>query len=308
MPETTGMPAAGQEADTGAPPFPPLDQLKAELRAQRKIWAAQKTAGERFCVPRAGRPVDVLLYRPKKAPADPLPVVFNMHGGAWIGGDAVLLESLCTFLAEQLPALVVNINYTKADVQPFPYADEEICGCVRYFAAHAAQYGIDPARMALLGHSAGAHLAAGAAMLLRGMQPPLAAQVLVYPAVDMGSDAPGSDPNIAPLLRLIFPNHDELTPLASPLRAPDDELRGLPPAMILVCGKDGLRGQGLAYAGRLQKLGVPVQLREYPNAVHGFIEVNRPDYPADERQTPEQAAMCRDAEQWLADGMRALLA
>lgn len=298
MSETTGMPACSPE----------LKQLLADLVSQRRLWAAQPCTGRRCSLPRCGKPpVEVLLYRPDTLPETPLPVVFNMHGGAWIGGDAVLLDSFCQLVAQQLPALVVNVNYTKADVKPFPFAQQEVADAVLYLAEHAEEYGIDPARMAVCGHSAGAHIAAGAALLLRDAGFALAAQVLVYPALDMRTEGEGVDRDIAQFLPIIFPNGDQLSPLASPLLASDDFLRGQAPAVILVCGQDTLRSHGLGYAERLRQLGIPVLLKEYETALHGFIEVNRPDYPADERQTPEQEALCRDAEQWLIGCMHQLL-
>lgn len=275
------------------------------LRAQRRKWAAMKTVGERFTVPgdmTAG--VETILYRPKNSPGR-LPALFNMHGGAWIGGDAVLMESFCQLLADSIPALVVNVNYTKADVQPFPYAQREVCDAVKFFRANAEEFGIDPSRMAVGGHSAGAHIAAGAAMMLKEMGIKLACQMLVYPCVDM---RPADDGLMDRLGDIVFPNGDSLHRWASPLFASDKELSELPPAIFIECGKDELKPQGIAYAKRLIGAAVPVKVREYPLALHGFLEVNRPDYPDDERQTPEQAEYARDCEKYLINEMRACFA
>lgn len=268
------------------------------IRAERKRFAAMQTRGERFTIPRDGMAgVETILYRPEKAEGK-LPVLFNMHGGAWVGGDAVLMESFCQYLADNIPALVVNVNYTKADVQPFPYMQTEVCDAVKYFAANAEKYGIDKGRMAVGGHSAGAHIAAGAAMMLKEQGIDLACQMLVYPCVDMELYHERLD-------GIMFPDGNFRHRWASPLFASDKELSGLAPAIIIVCGIDELRPHGIGYAKRLMGAAVPVKVKEYPKALHGFLEVNRPDYPADDRQNPEQAGYARDCERYLTNELRA---
>lgn len=282
--------------------MPSPEEFRAGLAAERAKFAQRPITGERMYLPREGLdPVEVILYRPHRPAAAPLPVLFNSHGGAWIGGDAVLMDSFCSLLAEEIPALVVNINYKKADVHPFPYPIEEICDAVRYFADHAAEFGADPSRFAVGGHSAGAQLSAGAALKLSEEGFRLACQMLVYPCVDMT----GSDGLFAMLGPMYFPEGNADHRWASPLYAPDEVLRGVAPAIFVECGPDELKPQGIAYAKRLIDLAVPVKIREYPEAVHGFLEVNRPEYEGDPRRTPAQAAMTRDCEQYLIRELRA---
>ena len=277
------------------------------IRAERVKWAAQETKGERFAVPRENMdPVDVILYRPEKSEGR-LPVLFNMHGGAWIGGDAVLMESFCQLLADEIPAFVVNVNYKKSDVHPFPYALTEVADAVKYFAAHADEYGIDAGKMAVGGHSAGAQIAAGAAMKLKEDGVKLAAQMLVYPCTDMTPE--GEEGLMAMIQPLMFPNGDYKHRWASPALASDEALTGLCPAIFIECGLDELKPMGIRYAKRLIGAAVPVKVKEYPKALHGFLEVNRPEYnPADPRVTPEQAEYARDCEKYLINELRACFA
>lgn len=277
------------------------------LRVQREKWAQQPTLGQRFSVPREGaESVDVILYSPKKY-SGRLPVLFNMHGGAWLGGDAVLMESFCQLLADEIPAFVVNVNYKKADVHPFPYALTEVSDAVKYFAAHAEEYDIDHARMAVGGHSAGAQIAAGAAMKLKEDGVRLAAQMLVYPCTDMTPE--GDEGLMAMIQPLMFPNGDYKHRWASPALASDEALAGLCPAIFIECGLDELKPMGIRYTKRLIGAAVPVKVKEYPGALHGFLEVNRPDYdPNDPRRTPEQAAYCADCERYLINELRACFA
>ena len=164
---------------------------------------------------------------------------------------------------------------------------------------------MDPTLMVVGGHSAGAHIALGAAMLLRDVNFPLSGQMLVYPPSDLRSRRNGER---AAFHQLMFRDTDRDTePMASPLYAAREDLEGLAPVLMIVCGQDSLRPQGLGYAKRLEEADVPVLVREWPEAQHGFLEVNRPDYPAgDERQSPEQAAMAREAEEWLIEQLQKL--
>ena len=282
-----------------------FEEMQKALQLQRQAWAAKETVGERFVVPREGKDgVSVILYRPRTEAEGPLPVFVNMHGGAWVGGDAVLMESFCQLLADEIPAFVVNVNYVKGDVQPLPYAHQEVVDTVCYFAAHADEYGIDPAKMMVGGHSAGANLAAGAAWKLAEDGYVLAGQVLVYVAADLTGD----DPLLTQLRTMLFPNGGWEDPLVSPGALAPEALSKVAPAIFILCGKDDLRPGAIAYAKKLIDAGVPVKTKEYAGAEHGFLEVNRPDYDMpDDRKTPEQEAYTRDCEQYLIREMRAML-
>ena len=293
--------------DNSMEQVPDPDQMFAALKAAREAWAEKETIGERFLLPREGKkPVQTILYRPGKAAGTGnLPVFVNMHGGAWIGGDAVLMETFCQLLADRLPAFVVNVNYTKADEEPLPYAHEEVADTVLYFAAHSKEYGIDPAKIIVGGHSAGANLAAGAALMLRDEGFPLFAQVLVYVAADLTNR---DDDELKGLMQLLFPDGGQENPVISPGALPPEKLSGLAPALFVICGKDSLRPGCISYAGKLMEAAVPVKTKEYPDAEHGFLEVNRPDYEQeDPRKTEEQARYARDCEDWIVRELKAML-
>ncbi len=282
-----------------------MEEIRQNHLREKPLYDARLLTGERFAIPREGvEPVDVILYRPAESPAGPTPMLLNMHGGGFIGGDAVLMDSFCRMLADALGMLVVNVNYKKAPEYAFPYAIQEVTDTAEYFVAHAGAYGVDPARIAVGGHSAGASLAAGAALKARDDgRISLACQLLVYPCTDLLRQVESS-PEEAESYRLfqqLYCQHDEQGHLwASPLLAEDAEIQGVCPAIFVTCGLDSLREQGEAYAQKLIRCGVPVTVRRYPEALHGFVEVNRPEYPAeDERRSPEQAAMCQDAEAFI---------
>jgi len=286
---------------------------KNALKSQRKKFKKLPVSGERFIVPRAGLDgVDVIIYRPKGKVEGALPVFFNLHGGAWVAGDAALLDSLCRLLADEIPAMVVNVNYKKVDVHPFPYQLDELCDAVTYFAEHAAELGVDKSRFVIGGESAGGHISAGVSIRLKEAGFPLAAQFLVYPFLDFTmstiqeSQKDSKELGWLDMLKdFFFAGVDGTNRYLSPLIAKDEELKGIAPAFLIVCGKDILRSQGIAYAKRLNELGIGAKLKEYPNAEHGFLEVNRPEYVKDPRKTPEQLALTKECEQYMIRELRA---
>ena len=155
------------------------------------------------------------------------------------------------------------------------------------------------------GHSAGANLAAGAALMLKEEGFPLFAQILVYVAADL-THSEGTE--IDGLTQFLFPNGGESDPVISPGAQPVEKLKGLAPALFVICGKDSLRPGCISYACKLIEAGVPVKTKEYPDAEHGFLEVNRPDYEQeDPRKTKEQEQYTRDCEEWLVREIRAML-
>lgn len=112
-------------------------------RQVRRTRLAFRIKGQRFSVPRQGKdPVEVYLYRPAGAVDGPLPLILNVHGGAWVFNDALSLDTQSQTLADAAGALVVNINYQKADRHPFPYPQQEIADTAMYFLDSGAVDGV----------------------------------------------------------------------------------------------------------------------------------------------------------------------
>lgn len=242
-----------------------------------------------------------------------LPVFFNIHGGAWTGGDAVETDSFCKFICDSVPAVSVNINYTKLDCAPMPNPINEIMRVMDYFAENSASFCCDSMKFAVCGQSAGANLAAAAAIKAKDSGFPLAAQILVYPFTDwtglLFNPMPGwSDKEYYEAkLKMFFGDLNPADILFSPAAADEKELEGLAPAYITVCGKDELREHGVYYCEKLKKAGVKAVLREYPEALHGFLEINRPDHPyVGEAKNAEQDSYARDCENCISDVLKNL--
>lgn len=284
-----------------------IEQHRIAHAQQQPIFSTRPITGKRFSVLREGlKPIDLIIYRPTQVAKTPFPVLFNMHGGGFTSGDAVLMDSFCRMLADELSILVVNINYQKAPEYSFPYAITEVTDTAEYFANHADEYNIDPLRMVVCGQSAGASLAAGAALKVRDEgRIQFICQLLIYPCTDLGSKPPLNDTSeeanqMRMFIQAYCRNGEERHLWASPLLAKDADVAKICPAIFITCEFDDLCEQGEAYAQKLIRCGVPVTIQRFVGAMHGFLEVNRPDYfHNDDRKTSEQAILCQQAEAFI---------
>ncbi len=252
-------------------------------------------------IPGPAGEIPVRIYRPESAA--PLPVVVYFHGGGWVIGDIASHDTVCHRLAGGVPAVVVSVDYRLAPEHRFPAAVDDGDTAVSWVSEHAPGFGGDPGRLAVAGDSAGGALATVAARHARDAGgPPVAFQLLVYPATDMTCSLPSHMENGNGYLldtdtMSWFTDHylgdaDRRHPDASPLFAPD--LAGLPPALVVTAGFDPLRDEGQAYAERLEHAGVPVTTSCYEGMFHGFYGLD-PLLDAARRATAETIAALREA-------------
>ncbi|GAA4676489.1 alpha/beta hydrolase [Pseudonocardia yuanmonensis] len=225
--------------------------------------------------------IPVRVYVP---PGDgPLPVLVYYHGGGWVIGNLDSHDALCRALAARAGCLVAAVDYRLAPEHRFPAAVDDAYAALTWAAEKIGDHGGDPARLAVGGDSAGGNLAAVVAQLAKKQGgPPIAFQLLVYPATDRFDDSPSMRENaLGPLLSrawiewflgcyLNSPD-DGLDPRVSPGRAED--LSGLPPALVITAEFDPLRDQGAAYVGKLREAGVDAQLLPVDGMIHGFFQM-----------------------------------
>jgi acetyl esterase len=254
--------------------LPPRSSL--DVAATREMMRrAAALAGEPPLLPKIGNTVlpgtnlTVRDYWPTTRQAPP--VVMYFHGGRFFSGDLETHDTVCRLLAIATHCRVIAVDYRLAPEHRFPAALEDACRSIEW----ALQQRV-PAAVA--GDSAGANLAAVAALRLRSLG--IRCQVLIYPMIDATCNslsymtyADGFGPAAVDMKRgwaeYLRDGEDRRDPQVSPLYASD--IAGAPPAFILTAEYDTLRDEGEAYAQRLIEAGNLVQVRRYLGAIHGFF-------------------------------------
>jgi acetyl esterase len=208
------------------------------------------------------------LYRPPGVP-EPSPALLYLHGGGWVLGDTDAYDGAARHLAAACTATVISLDYRRAPEHRHPAALNDTIAAVHWITGSAAELGIDPDRIGLAGDSAGGHLAVATALhLATHPGPRLAAQLLLYPALDL-HDHPGDPDTLTRTLALYLGDQNRDTPDISPLTAPD--LTGMPPTVIAAPEHDPLRPQAERLTERLHQARVPVHLLRGTGLQHGFL-------------------------------------
>ena len=229
--------------------------------------------------------VRVRIVRPPDA-AGTLPVILYMHGGGWVLGNADTHDRLIRELAVGTGAAVVFVEYDRSPEAHYPVAIEQGYATARWIVREGAANQLDSNRMAVAGDSVGGNMTAALALMAneRG-DVHFVQQSLYYPVTDAAMDT-GSYKQLAEGYFLTakgmawfwdayLPEVDRRAePFASPLRASDGQLVGLPPTFLIVDEADVLRDEGEAYAARLRAAGVAVTTVRYDGITHDFMMLN----------------------------------
>jgi acetyl esterase len=229
--------------------------------------------------------VSVKVFRPQGL-SGVMPVLLFTHGAGWVFGDAHTHGRLVAELATRAGAAAVFTNYSLSPEAKYPTALEEIYAVLEWIAAHGAEQGLNPARIAVSGDSVGGNMTTAITIMAKQRGGPrIAAQLLYYPVTNASFDT-GSYEQFATGYWLTRKGmqwywdqyttdpDDRAQITASPLRASLDELAGLPPAMVIVGEADPLRDEGEVYAAKLRQAGVPVTAVRYGGMIHDFVMVN----------------------------------
>jgi acetyl esterase len=265
----------------------PIEDLTpAEARAQLEATARARDAAplpvakvEERPIPGPEGEIRLRLYWPDRPP--PVPAILYYHGGGHVIGSLETHDLVARNLCVGAGALVASVDYRLGPEHKFPAAVEDSFAALEWVHANAAGLGADPDRIGVHGDSAGANLAAVAALMARDAGVPLRLQSLVYPVADYtlsGASYEKYARRYGVLTRAAmvwFRSHYLRSPAdaedwrASPLRA--SRLSGAAPAVVVTAECDVLHDDGEGYAAALRRAGVPVEYREYSGMIHGFF-------------------------------------
>ncbi|MCW5580017.1 MAG: alpha/beta hydrolase fold domain-containing protein [Luteimonas sp.] len=257
--------------------LPEARRIAEAVRAQWTLGGPAMATTEELCV--GALHTRIRILRPQ---ADTrLPALVYLHGGGWTMFSIDTHDRLMREYAARADVAVVAVDYSLSPEAKFPRALEETVDVIQWLRTHGARHGVDDARLAVGGDSAGANLAVASQLKLRqDGQPTVSAMLLNYgvycdrPTPSwVRYDGPAYMLDAEEMHRFwahyLRDDADRANPLAVPLRA---GLRGLPPAFMAIAECDILADGNRAMAQALREAGVPVQAATYTGATHSFLE------------------------------------
>lgn len=231
-------------------------------------------------IPGPAGKIPARIYTPKGS--GPFPLAVFYHGGGWCIGSVRGYDGFASELANKIPAIVFSVGYRLAPEHVFPAAVEDSYAALKYVAENAPRFKLSSGRIAVIGDSAGANLAAAAALKAKKEKGPrIDLEILIYPATNLSrtdiesyrlfGEGYDLDKEMVEKFRAYYmpDKRDWKDPYASPALAND--LKGMPPTFIITAEYDPLRDDGKEFADRLKKAGVPVRYSMYKGVIHGFM-------------------------------------
>ena len=266
---TANLPAAREQfiAMMAAVPIPPSDVVMSERRIPG---------------PSGSPEVRVLVYTPPGKNAQ-RPALLHIHGGGYVVGSPDMNHARNQNLAGELDCVVVSVDYRLPPETPFPGPVEDCYAALQWLHGNASALGVNPAKIAIGGESAGGGLTAALGLLARDRKEvPVVFQMLIYPMID---DRTCVNKNLNPNTGEFVwtkeancfgwqsmlgraPGGEGVSCYASAARA--ESVGGLPPTYIAVGALDLFLDENVDYAQRLLAAGIATELHVYPAAFHGF--------------------------------------
>jgi acetyl esterase/lipase len=287
-------------AALGEPAIPPPSLAVGDIAGRRQRFATriQKALSTAPPTPNVaqhshkiltpdGATITLEEFRPKNAPLATSPAIYHVHGGGMILGSVAAFTSAIAARASWHGLPVFSIEYRLAPEHPHPVPVNDCYSGLEWLYANASELGIDSSRIMVLGESAGGGLAAGVALMARdrGLSPPIAYQMLIYPMLDDRNLRPrpgierytkwradDSKTAWAALLGESTGQDDSEAVVGHEYAAPARvrSVEGLPPTYIDVGGLDYFAREGIDYAARLLDASIRVELHVYPGLPHDF--------------------------------------
>jgi acetyl esterase len=258
-----------------------VEERRTGLAALMKFSGPAVAVGtvEDRTIPGPGGALPVRIYSPQDA-AELLPALIYFHGGGLVAGSLATHDSISRALTNAGAVRVVAVDYRLAPEHRFPAALQDALAAVRYVSVHAADFGIDAARLGICGDSAGGTLAAATCQAqARSGSPPLALQLLICPILDYSRATPARRDLASgylidqatldhDLMHYLPAGTDSSDPLVSPLLA--DEVTGMPRTLIHSAEFDPLCAEARCYFERLTRAHNEVSYTCHPGMIHLF--------------------------------------
>jgi acetyl esterase/lipase len=260
-----------------------IDQLFGEL-TKNALDIPEVDVTEFTVTSRDSKTIRVFRYQ-KSSPTAPGPAILYVHGGGMIAGNVIeMYGTTLKGLVRDTGVPIFAPEYRLAPENPHPGPVEDVYSTLTWLHENANEFGIDTARIAIQGDSAGGGISAGVALMSRdrGLSPPLAKQILMYPMID-DSNVGRQDDRLRKFLLLWneIDNRtawtallgdtfgtDAVSPYAAPIRARD--LSELPSTYIDMGGLDMFRDEGIAYVQKLLKVNVQVECHVFAGVPHAW--------------------------------------
>jgi acetyl esterase len=229
--------------------------------------------------------VTLFIVRPVAAHGD-IPAFMYFHGGIWFMGDYNTHKTLLHDLVLKTGMAAVFVEFTRTPDAQYPHQNNEAYAATKWIAEHGKEVRIDGSKLAVAGNSIGGNMATVVALMAKDKgTPQLKLQVLISPVTDANFEtesynrfADGYFLTRALMIRgwdLYIKDPAQRKDIyASPLQATADQLKGLPPALVITEENDVLRDEGEAYARKLDAAGVYTTSIRYNGMTHDFVIIN----------------------------------
>ena len=286
-------------------PQPKPQDILSGLQAQTKVDMSGVTTVEKTIV-QDGKTVKLYIMKPEHVKGKPGVLLF-IHGGVWIVGNFENHQRLLRDLVVGSGQIGVFVEYTPLPQARFPTQMDESYAALTWVAEHAGEFGADGSRIAVAGNSVGGDMTAALTLMAKDRNgPKISYQVLFIPATDASVDTEsykmfGTERFLArDFMKYGWDRYApdanlRDNPYVSPLRASKEELKGLPPALVITAENDPLRDEGEAYAHKLMDAGVSVAATRYNGTIHDFVLLNAL------RHVPSTEAALRQASEGIRD-------
>ncbi|MBD3885059.1 alpha/beta hydrolase [Phormidium tenue FACHB-886] len=215
-----------------------------------------------------------------------LPVFMFIHGGGWVLGDYPTHKRMVRDLVVLSGFAAVFVNYTRTPDAQYPQAINEIYAATKWVAEHGEEIGVDGKNLAVVGNSVGGNMSTVTTLLAKEKGGPhIKLQILFWPIVDADFETDSyhqfgdkrflTVPAMKWMYDMYIADPEKRKDIyASPLRATVEQLKGLPPALVVVAESDILHDEGIAYGRKLDEAGVDVTVVQYNGMIHDFGLLN----------------------------------